>query len=431
MNPQAEALNKVLNEQNPAVFSLLSKRGREVFFPKKGLVMQGQDANGKRINASIGMATEDDGSPVRLKALERLVNMSPEKVFPYASSYGVPAIRKMWQDIIRKKNPALKDTELTLPVVTNALTHGLSMAGYLFIDEGDAIISPEYYWGNYNLAFQNAYGATFDCFTMYEGNGFNLKGLEEKVNSPGEKKIVLLNFPNNPTGYTPTVKEMEGIAAILKKAANSGKNIVVLIDDAYFGLVYEEGIARESIFSHLAELHERVLAVKIDGATKEDYVWGFRVGFVTFSWKGMTPSAGQTLVDKIGGAVRGNISNDSILSQNLLLTAYEDPSYDEDKKTKYNLLKSRYDLVKETIQSHPEYRDYFDPLPYNSGYFMCVKLKKLDAEAVRQKLLKDYDTGIIALGSLIRIAFSSLPVKYIAELFDNLYSACKDVEKEA
>ena len=79
MNPQASALNDVLVAQNPEIYSLLSHRGREIFFPKKGLVMQGQDANGKRINASIGMATEDDGSPLRLSAIESLVNLPPEK----------------------------------------------------------------------------------------------------------------------------------------------------------------------------------------------------------------------------------------------------------------------------------------------------------------------------------------------------------------
>ena len=356
--------------------------------------------------------------------------MDPSKVFPYASSYGLPTLRKTWQKIQREKNPALKETELTLPVVTNALTHGLSMAGYLFVEEGDSIILPEYYWGNYNLVLCSAYGAKLDCFTMYEGEGFNLKGLEEKLNAPGDKKIVLLNFPNNPTGYTPTEKEMEGIAAILKNAADKGKSIVVLIDDAYFGLVYEEGIARESIFSYIAEIDEKVLAVKVDGATKEDYVWGFRVGFLTFSWKGMTAEAGQTLADKAAGAVRGSISNDSILSQNLLLTAYEDQSYKTDKQAKFELLKSRYDKVIKTLEAHPEYREYFETVPFNSGYFMCVKLKSLDAEAVRQKLLKDYDTGIIALGKLIRVAYSSLPVKYIEELFTNVYNACKDVEKE-
>lgn len=428
MNPQASALNEVLEAQNPAVYSLLSKRGRAIFFPKKGLVMQGKDASGKKINASIGMATEDDGSPLRLAAIEELVNLPPEKVFPYAPSYGLLPLRQKWQSIIRSKNPSLGNTEITMPVVTNALTHGLSMAGYLFLDEGDKMILPDYYWGNYNLVFKNAYLTDFDCYPMYKDGGFNLEGLREKLMAEGKKKVVLLNFPNNPTGYTPSEKEMDGIRDIILEAAEAGKNVAVLIDDAYFGLVFEEGIARESIFASLADLHENVLAVKVDGATKEDYVWGFRVGFMTFAWKGMTQEAGQTLVDKAAGAVRGNISNDSVLSQNLLLTAYDTPGYSEDKKGKYELMKSRYELVKQTIAAHPEYRDYFEAIPYNSGYFMCVELKKGNAEEVRQKLLSDYDTGIIALGSLIRVAYSSLPEKYIAELFSNLYSACRDLD---
>ncbi len=428
MNPQAAALNEVLESRSPAVYSLLSEKGRNIFFPKKGLVMQGQDAKGKKINASIGMATEDDGSPLRLSAIESLVNLPPAKVFPYAPSYGLLPLRQKWQTIIKEKNPSLKDTELTLPVVTNALTHGLSMAGYLFIEEGDQVILPEYFWGNYNLVLKNAYGAELDTYAMYSDGGFNIDGLKEKLATPGEKKIVLLNFPNNPTGYTPTNEEMKGIAGAIREAAEEGKNIVVLIDDAYFGLVYEEGVALQSVFASLAEIHERVLAVKVDGATKEDYVWGFRVGFMTFSWKGMDAEAGQVLVDKAAGAVRGNISNDSILSQNLLLTAYEDPGYADDKKSKYELLKSRYDLVKKTLTAHPEYADYFTEIPYNSGYFMCVQLKKGNAEEVRQKLLADYDTGIIALGSLIRVAYSSLPAAQIDELYANIYSACRDLD---
>ena len=44
--------------------------------------------------------------------------------------------------------------------------------------------------------------------------------------------------------------------------------MVVIIDDAYFGLVYEEGVYTESIFVELANLSENVLAVKLDGPTK-------------------------------------------------------------------------------------------------------------------------------------------------------------------
>ena len=53
-------------------------------------------------------------------------------------------------------------------------------------------------------------------------------------------------------------------------------------DDAYFGLFYEETALKESIFTRLMDRHSNLLAVKLDGATKENFVWGLRVGFVTY-----------------------------------------------------------------------------------------------------------------------------------------------------
>ncbi len=95
----------------------------------------------------------------------------------------------------------------------------------------------------------------------------------------------MLNFPNNPTGYTPGEEEAAEIVSVILEAAEAGKEIVVLVDDAYYNLFYDETAIQESIFSKLAQVHDRVLCVKIDGATKENYAWGFRVGFITYSTK--------------------------------------------------------------------------------------------------------------------------------------------------
>ena len=52
---------------------------------------------------------------------------------------------------------------------------------------------------------------------------------------------------------------------ILLQSAQAGNRIVALLDDAYFGLVYESNVAKESLFAALADLHENILAVKLDG----------------------------------------------------------------------------------------------------------------------------------------------------------------------
>jgi len=201
---------------------------------------------------------------------------------------------------------------------------------------------------------------------------------------------------------------------------------VVIIDDAYFGLVFEKGIFSESMFGLLANAHERILAIKLDGPTKEDYVWGFRVGFVTFGTARNSASLYGALEAKLAGALRGNISNCSNLSQTLLLEAYTHPGYEKEKTEKYGILKRRYEKLRDLFAAHAEYREYFTPLPFNSGYFMCISIK--NAEAVRQRLIKEYSTGLIAVNeNILRLAFSATPYGKLETLLDNVYKAAKDV----
>ncbi len=427
MNPQAEELNKIIQAKNPVIYDLLSAKGKNIFFPKKGILGQTADAKGTRINATIGAAVEDNGSPMRLESIESNIKLDPSLVFPYAPSFGRPDIRAKWQSMIFEKNPSLQGKTLSLPVVTNALTHGVSMAGYLFVDEGDQVIVPDLFWGNYNLILTHAYGAQLSKFNLFKDGGFDLEAFRAKLAEGGiGKKILILNFPNNPTGYTPTQAEIKAIVGIIKESAEAGNKIVVFSDDAYFGLVYEEGIEPESIFAPLSDLHENVLALKIDGPTKEDYVWGFRVGFMTYGVKGGDAELYGALEAKTGGAVRGNISNAANVSQSLLLSAFENEAYHAQKEAKFEIMNTRYQAVKEVLKDD-KYQQYFTALPYNSGYFMCVQLTEgLDGEQVRQILIEKYSIGLINLNNVLRVAFSAVAASDVKELFEGIYNACKD-----
>jgi aspartate/methionine/tyrosine aminotransferase len=430
MDAQALSLNNIIQQVNPTVLAMLSDKGKNIFFPKLGILAQAAQAKGKQINATIGEAVEDDGSSMHLPEFDSMVNIPTANVFPYAPSFGRPDIREFWKQSIYTKNPSLGNTVISNPIVTNALTHGLSMAGYMFVNAGDTVLVSSHYWENYNLIFENAYGAKVDSFELFNETGFNVPAYEKALcDAKGDKIITLLNFPNNPAGYTPLVGEVKGIVAAIKKAADQGKKVIVLIDDAYFGLVYEEGVYMESIFAELANLSENVLAVKLDGPTKEDYVWGFRVGFMTYGIKGGTAELYEALENKTAGAVRGNISNASNLSQSLLLKAYSSPTYAASKKQKYDILKSRCNALRKEV-SKAEYQTYFKALPFNSGYFMCVEPKKgIVAEEVRKLLLEKYSTGVIVLGPVIRLAFSAVPEAKLPELVENIYKACKELDK--
>ena len=426
LNPQALELNEIIEKNNPAVFELLSEKGKAIFFPKKGILAQSDEAKGKNINATIGIALEDDNTPMRLSSIAENVKLMPIDIFPYASSFGKPELRKKWKEMLYEKNPSLCKKEISMPIVTCALTHGLSILGYLFVNKEDEIIASDLLYGNYKLIFNNGCNAKFNIFNSFKNGKFDILSFKNKINKKNiGKKIVLLNFPNNPSGYTPYEKEIKQIKNILEKSAEAGNKILIILDDAYFGLVYRKGIYKESLFAELADLHKNIIAAKIDGITKEDYAWGFRVGFITYGIKNGNKNLYSALERKTAGAVRGNISNAPHISQSLVLKSFDSPKYNSEKKKKYDLLKKRFEIVDKILKEHKEYKKYFEPLPFNSGYFLCIKLKNKNAENIRQILLNKYDTGVIAINDLLRIAFSSTPTNKLEKLFENIYLACK------
>lgn len=427
-NFQSVELNAIIQKNNPSVYEMLSGRGKAIYFPKKGIIAQTADAKNKEINATIGIALEDDLTPMRLKPISKLIRkISPEDSFSYASSFGKQELREKWKQMINEKNPSLK-AEISMPLVTCGVTHGLSMAGYLFVSPKDKIILPNLYWENYNLIFENTYGGELEKFNTFKQGKLDLESFRSKLEGIGVgKKIIIFNFPNNPTGYTPSEEEIDMLVGIIKASADKGNKIIVIVDDAYFGLVYEDNVYKESIFAKLADLDENVLAIKIDGSTKEDYVWGFRVGFVTFGIKNGNSDMYKSLENKLAGAIRATLSNAPNLSQSLLLHGFSHRKYQKEKNKKYNLLKERFEEVK-NILSDQKYYEFFEPLPFNSGYFMCIRLKEnLEGEKVRQILLEKYSTGVIAFGSIIRITFSSLKKNQIKLLFDNIYEVCSEI----
>ncbi len=429
LNSQAKELNQILKTHNTTAYELLSKKGKAIYFPAKGILAQGMAAKGKEINATIGTAYEDDGKPMVIPSIARLFEIDSKDVFPYAPSEGIKPLRDKWKELIRAKNPSLGSQEISVPVVTCGVTNGLSIVGYMFVGDTDDIILSDLYWENYDLVFANAYGAKLRFFNLFKNQRFDIGSFRETVISGSiGKKIVLLNFPNNPSGYTPTREEAEEIASVLKEAAETGNKLAVILDDSYFGLFFEDTVMPESLFPKLAHSHENLLAIKVDGMTKEEYAWGLRVGFVTYGIKNGNKELYRALEDKTAGAVRGNISNSPHASQSTFLRALNSDAHEQEKQKNNEKIKERYLKVKEVLKAHTEYSEYFEALPFNSGYFMCVKLKSSDPNKVWELLLSKYSTGVICYEekSLLRLAFASTPLGQIEKLFGNIYSACKE-----
>jgi aspartate/methionine/tyrosine aminotransferase len=227
MNKLAQDLNTILT--NTSAGKCLSSFGKEIFFPK-GIVSQSEEASAEadRYNATIGMAFRDN-EPVILSSLQSLLpGLTPAESVAYPPTAGIPALRALWKSEMKKKNPSLNGKSFSLPTVAPGITGAISLTADLFCDPGDTVIIPDFHWGNYRLIFGTRKKGSIQTFPLFrktaEGTIFNGNAFSEIIEKSPDKVIIILNFPNNPTGYSPRIEEKDEILKILQHHAEKGKH---------------------------------------------------------------------------------------------------------------------------------------------------------------------------------------------------------------
>lgn len=421
-----EQLREPIETASPALWEALSPLGRRVAFPPD-IPFQAAQARAKRYNGTIGQVTDGAGRPLALAAIERALALEPtarDRALLYSPVQGIPEVRSAWRRWQRREIVDLPSTE---PLVTAGLTHGLALAADLFAGEGSVVAVPAPFWGNYRQTFAVRTGARMVTAPGYRGGAYNPTAIPEALaeEPAGRPAVAILNLPSNPGGYMPTRDERSTLSAALLAEAER-RPLVVLCDDAYAGLVYEDAAPPRSMFWDLVGRHPRLIAVKIDGGTKEFSLFGGRVGFLTFPFAPGSEIA-EALESKVKCLVRAVVGSPVATSQMLLLQALQANDVEEQVAAVRRRLARRYRVVKTAL-------DGVEPalmraLPFNAGCFALVELAAgLDAETARQRLLEKHDTGLIAIApSYLRIAFCSVKADDLPLLVENLERGIREL----
>lgn len=421
LHPEAQILNDLIDQEHPSLGKALSSFGRRVYAPK-GIPFQAQQAAGCKVNATIGQITDGKGQPLPLDRLAGLMKDLPQKdVFLYSPIQGRERCRTLWKNKLIAED--IRFSTLSLPGVSLGICHALAMATDLFFERGDTLVVPDLYWDNYDQIFEVRHEARMVHYPFYDGTTFNIKGLKQVLDEVSGKVHVLLNFPNNPTGFSPTLNEIKQISDLLVSAAEK-RIVVVYCDDAYHGLVFEPNATTQSLFFELIDRHPNLIALKADGVTKELSFFGGRVGFLSLGFSG---PVGQYLNEKICGLVRGSVGSPVGISQFLSEEELLDPQHESSFQNLKSILEKRYRVLQAGLsQGSP----FWTPLPFNSGCFCLLQLKPgLEAEKVRQQLIKDESVGVVShLDRYLRIAFCSMTEEDISILLQALHRTCEKME---
>ena len=408
--------------------SFFSKLGENIILPQDVLIQSKETAAiPGAINATIGIATSNKKAMALPSINKVITEINNSEYLPYSPTPGLPKMRELWKEKILADNPSINKDFLSLPMVTTGITQGIDIAANLFSESGDALLLPNLFWQNYAQIYTIKLGNKIYKYNQFdENNEFSISNFKETLYSIKEDKIsLILNFPNNPTGYTPSDAELNSLVDVISTYAKENKNkqLIIVSDDAYFGLFFEKNHKTPTLSAtyKLSE-NENCLIVKLDGITKEFYSWGLRVGFITYYTK--NDELRKILLEKTQGYLRSTTSSPSNLSQQIAVRLLDNKQSLEEKEINDKIIEERYNELKQAISTE-QLDQLVRVLPFNSGYFFTIKLpSNINAHEFRLKFLNEYKYGVYSMDDEhIRIAFSCLDKELIPELI-NKFKQC-------
>ncbi|MBO4877413.1 MAG: aminotransferase class I/II-fold pyridoxal phosphate-dependent enzyme [Ruminococcus sp.] len=216
---------------------------------------------------SLGVGEPDFPTPwvirkAAIKVLER-------KQIIYGPNKGVAPLRKAISERIESKHGVSYDPDKEI-IVTVGGSEAIDLALRGLLDPGDEVLVVEPCFVCYAPLVELAGGVPVSVPTKIENN-FKLTVDDFKDKITDRTKILILPFPNNPTGAIMTKEDLEPIAELLR-----GTDIIVLTDEIYSELTY--GRKHFSIIE-LEGMRERTIYV--NGFSKAYAMTGWRLGYVT------------------------------------------------------------------------------------------------------------------------------------------------------
>lgn len=334
---------------------------------------------------SLGVGEPDFQTPwnVRQSAITALEKGKTK----YTANSGLEELRKAVGAYIDRKLGVTYDA-LNEIIVTVGGSEGIDITIRSLIDPGDEVLIVEPCFVCYSPIVSLSGGVPVPIQTVAEDE-FRLTAekLREKITD--KTKLLILPFPNNPTGGVMTREDLEAIAEVLR-----GTDILVLSDEIYSELTY--GMTHCSIVQ-IEGMKERT--VLVNGFSKAFSMTGWRLGYV---------AAPEPLIKQMLKIHQYGIMSSPTISQYAAIEALENCDDDVIK------MRDEYDMRRRWIVKalNDIGLECFEPR--GAFYvFPCIKSTGLSSEEFCERLLDEYSVAVVpgnAFGScgegFIRISYA-------------------------
>lgn len=233
--------------------------------PKSGIRDFFDIVAGRKDVISLGIGEPDFQTPwhIREKAIESIENGATR----YTSNLGTPELRQGLSGYMRQSFQAEYDPKSEI-IITVGVSEALDIALRAVLSPGDEVLYHEPCFVAYAPLIRMAHGVPVAVDT-FRKDDFRLTVAELEKRVTPRTRVLLLNFPNNPTGATLDKSDTEALADFAIR-----HNLLVISDEVYSELTYEGG--RHSMAS-IPRLRDRL--VFLNGFSKAWSMTGFRLGY--------------------------------------------------------------------------------------------------------------------------------------------------------
>ena len=349
---------------------------------------------------SLGVGEPDFSTPWVIR--KAAINVLERKHIIYGPNKGVVPLRKAVSDRIFKKHGVKYDPDKEV-IVTVGGSEAIDLAIRGIVDPGDEVLVVEPCFVCYAPLVELSGGVAVPVQTKLENN-FKLTADDLRDKITDRTKLLILPFPNNPTGAVMTREDLEPIAELLRDT-----NIMVLSDEIYSELTY--GRKHVSIIE-LEGMAERTIYV--NGFSKAYAMTGWRLGYV---------SAPEPIISQIAKIHQYGIMCSPYISQNAAVEALSSCDSEIAKMVdEYNVrrkfLVSEFNRLGLTC---------FDP--EGAFYvFPCIKSTGLSSEEFCERLLYEEKVATVPGSAFGESGEGHIRISYAYSL-KHLMEAMKRIEK--
>ncbi len=216
---------------------------------------------------SLALGEPDFPTPPHVVAAAHAAALRGETKYPPLA--GTEALKAA----VRRKYA--RDQKLALAeeniLITNGGKQGIFNAVMSLIDPGDEVIIPAPAWAGYEQTVRFAGGMPV-FIACPQADGFVLRPEALAAAITPRSRLLILNYPSNPSGAACDAAHLEKIAAVLRRFPQ----LAVLSDDIYEHLLFD-GFRYATLAAVAEDLAERIIT--LTGVSKSYAMTGWRVGF--------------------------------------------------------------------------------------------------------------------------------------------------------